>query len=257
MIFGTFVGAVGILLVPPTETPTIEIVLNVFFAVTSLKFDGMVSDCPVPLRGIGNLMLRFVMPLMLSFYVSVIYGAVRLVQSRMSGAKEMINRITPFYLKGQPISMICLRAIITTLTLTIMPLTESALSMHHHADLLDAVCEGTFPDKSVLSNAGGDDSTSRSKRIQKSSIKRLDQETLETEASCSGPNPEPKNRIFRSELMDEKSSSGKEQVRSITAMRGVRASGTARRTSALAEASVARAEQVPFTEDTDIEVNIE
>ncbi|KAJ3186392.1 hypothetical protein HK101_009683 [Irineochytrium annulatum] len=152
MMFGTLVGAVVVLLIPADETPTIELLflyfqvvgyifesdlggaigiggLNRFFAVISLNFDGMVSDCPVPLRGLGKLMFRFVMPLMLLVYVSLIYIVVRFTQSRVSGAATVMERFTPRYLKNQSISMICLRAIITTLTFAIMPLTEAALSM--------------------------------------------------------------------------------------------------------------------------------
>ncbi|KAJ3190796.1 hypothetical protein HK101_008355 [Irineochytrium annulatum] len=152
MMFGTLVGAVVVLLIPADETPTIELLflyfqvvgyifesdlggaigiggLNRFFAVISLNFDGMVSDCPVPLRGLGKLMFRFVMPLMLLVYVSLIYVVVRFTQSRVSGAAAVMERFTPPYLKNQSISMICLRAIITTLTFAIMPLTEAALSM--------------------------------------------------------------------------------------------------------------------------------
>ncbi|KAJ3190794.1 hypothetical protein HK101_008353 [Irineochytrium annulatum] len=174
MMFGTLVGAVVVLLIPADETPTIELLflyfqvvgyifesdlggaigiggLNRFFAVISLNFDGMVSDCPVPLRGLGKLMFRFVMPLMLLVYVSLIYIVVRFTQSRVSGAAAVMERFTPRYLKNQSISMICLRAIITTLTFAIMPLTEAALSILQCNDLLGLTVVTNVPSMQCLS----------------------------------------------------------------------------------------------------------
>ncbi|KAJ3168141.1 hypothetical protein HK101_011658 [Irineochytrium annulatum] len=152
LLFGTFIGACAIILVPEGETPTIEILffyfqvvnyiytsdlggevklgnINIFFAITSLNFDGMVSDCPVPISGLSKLMFRFLLPTLLLFHVSLIFCVLKLVQSKSSGSHSMLERLTPYWLKGQSVSLICLRAIGSMILFALMPLVESSLTI--------------------------------------------------------------------------------------------------------------------------------
>ncbi|KAJ3138174.1 hypothetical protein HK101_003770, partial [Irineochytrium annulatum] len=152
LIFGTFIGACALLLVPEGETPTLEILflyfqvvnyiyggdlggaiqlphVDVFFSITSLNFDGMLTDCPVPLTGLGKLMFRYLLPSLLLIHISWIYVVLKLVQSRVSNSGSMMERLTPYYLKGQPMSLICLRAIGTMILFALMPLVETSLTI--------------------------------------------------------------------------------------------------------------------------------
>ncbi|KAJ3193042.1 hypothetical protein HK101_005535 [Irineochytrium annulatum] len=151
LIVGSFLGACFILLVPSDSHSTIEILffyyqvvtyiygpslssiglgsINVFFAVASLNVDGMASDCPAPIAGLDKLMFRFLLPTLLIINVSGIYAVLRVVQGTVPGATRIIGRFTPRYLRKDGLSIICLRAVITTMTFALMPLVETSLSI--------------------------------------------------------------------------------------------------------------------------------
>ncbi|KAJ3072019.1 hypothetical protein HDU98_004419 [Podochytrium sp. JEL0797] len=153
IIFGAFLGALALLFLPHEEAPTVEILffyfqvtyyifehqangllslpgISTFLAIAALNVDGMVSDCTLPIQGVSKMMFRFFLPLLIQFYIVVIYFGVRFVQgtgalSRLSHAS--LEKWTPYYMRGQSMSVICFRATVVVLTFVVMPLVDSSL----------------------------------------------------------------------------------------------------------------------------------
>ncbi|KAJ3404492.1 hypothetical protein CcCBS67573_g06387 [Chytriomyces confervae] len=150
ILFGAFVGAAVLLYLPYEEAPTVEILffyfqvtyyifehqangiftlpgLSTFLAIASLNVDGMVSDCTLPLSGVPKLVFRYFLPLLLMFYIVLIYLILRALQSSGMINASSAGKLTPYYMQGQPLSLICFRAMIVVLTFVVMPLVDSSL----------------------------------------------------------------------------------------------------------------------------------
>ncbi|KAJ3236568.1 hypothetical protein HDU81_010664 [Chytriomyces hyalinus] len=150
ILFGAFAGAAVLLYLPYEEAPTVEILffyfqvtyyifehqangifslpgLSTFLAIASLNIDGMVSDCTLPLSGVPKLVFRYVLPLLLMFYIVLIYLILRALQSSGLITASSAGKLTPYYMQGQPLSLICFRAMIVVLTFVVMPLVDSSL----------------------------------------------------------------------------------------------------------------------------------
>ncbi|KAJ3159180.1 Metabotropic GABA-B receptor subtype 3A [Irineochytrium annulatum] len=155
LIPGCFIGAIAMLLVPSEESPAVESLLfhfqvvsyilgpdlagagggpagswiSALFAAASLNVDGVASDCPAPLRGLHRLMFRYLLPSLLLSNVTIIYAVLRWSQSVVPGAARVVARFAPRYLKGEALSIVCLRAVITTLMFALMPMVETSLTI--------------------------------------------------------------------------------------------------------------------------------
>ncbi|KAJ3241924.1 hypothetical protein HDU78_001629 [Chytriomyces hyalinus] len=150
ILFGAFAGAAVLLYLPYEEAPTVEILffyfqvtyyifehqangiftlpgLSTFLAIASLNVDGMVSDCTLPISGVPKLVFRYFLPLLLMFYIVLIYLILRALQSSGMINASSAGKLTPYYMQGQPLSLICFRAMIVVLTFVVMPLVDSSL----------------------------------------------------------------------------------------------------------------------------------
>ncbi|KAI9327796.1 hypothetical protein BDR26DRAFT_78922 [Obelidium mucronatum] len=159
ILFGAFLGAVGLVFLPYEEAPTVEILffyfqvtyyifegqgngilsipgLSTFLAVASLNVDGIVSDCTLPISGVSKMMFRFFLPLLILFYIIAIYFGTKFLQSSGLLSGESSGRFTPYYMKGQSLSLICFRATIVVLTFVVMPLIDGSLILLQCNDIL-------------------------------------------------------------------------------------------------------------------------
>ncbi|KAI9350686.1 hypothetical protein BDR26DRAFT_851336 [Obelidium mucronatum] len=150
VLLGAFICALLLLVLPYEEAPTVELLffyfqvtryifetqvhgilsvpgISTFLSITSLNVDGFVSDCTLPISGVPKLMFSFFLPLLILVYIVAIYFVLKTAQSSVPGAHDFIMKCMPYHMKGESISLICLRAIIVTLTFVIMPLVDSSL----------------------------------------------------------------------------------------------------------------------------------
>ncbi|KAI9346435.1 hypothetical protein DFJ73DRAFT_837931 [Zopfochytrium polystomum] len=126
LIFLSFLATVGVVYLPREEVPTIELLffyfqviklilgpllgellgkkgLLTFLEVASLNADGLVQDCPAPLKGLARVTI--------------------------AGADKKIALWLPRYMRGQSIEHILFRAGKTVFTFTLMPFIEAALAL--------------------------------------------------------------------------------------------------------------------------------
>ncbi|KAI9332337.1 hypothetical protein BDR26DRAFT_937957 [Obelidium mucronatum] len=159
ILVGAFFGAVLLLYLPYEEAPTVEILffyfqvthyifedqtngllsvpgLSTFLNIAALNIDGMVSDCTLPIKGLSKMTFRFFLPLLILFYIVAIYFLMRILQSTGMVSGESVGRFTPYYMRGQSLSLICFRATIVVLTFVVMPLIDASLILLQCKDIL-------------------------------------------------------------------------------------------------------------------------
>ncbi|KAI9350706.1 hypothetical protein BDR26DRAFT_851369 [Obelidium mucronatum] len=150
LILVAFFCSFLVLLLPYEEAPTVELLffyfqvaryifetqvngilsvpgISTFLSIAALNVDGFVTDCPLPVTGVNKLLFRFFLPLLMLFYIVSLYYFLRILQARFSSVGQAIVRWTPYWLKGDSVSLICFRAVIITMTFIIMPLVDSSL----------------------------------------------------------------------------------------------------------------------------------
>ncbi|KAJ3030412.1 UNVERIFIED_CONTAM: hypothetical protein HDU68_009116 [Siphonaria sp. JEL0065] len=169
ILVGAFFGAVLLLYLPFEEAPTVEILffyfqvtyyifveqpngllsvpgLSTFLAIASLNVDGMVNDCTLPITGISKMMFRFFLPLLILFYIIVIYIGMRFMQASGMINASSLGMATPYYMQGQSMSLICFRATIVVLTFVVMPLIDASLLLLQCDDILGKYVIATAPE---------------------------------------------------------------------------------------------------------------
>ncbi|KAJ3399746.1 Gamma-aminobutyric acid type B receptor subunit 1 [Chytriomyces hyalinus] len=150
IIVMSFICTIGLLCLPFDEAPTVEILffyfqvtlyifepqvngilsnpgLSTFLAATALHVDLLVTDCPLPLGGMGKLLLRYFMPVLMLFDIVIIYFLLSFIETRLHKNGANIHMFMPYYMKNQSIKLICFRAILIVLTFVVMPLIDASL----------------------------------------------------------------------------------------------------------------------------------
>ncbi|KAJ3030122.1 UNVERIFIED_CONTAM: hypothetical protein HDU68_010044 [Siphonaria sp. JEL0065] len=169
ILFGAFLGAVALVFLPYEEAPTVEILffyfqvtyyifegqtngilsipgLSTFLAIASLNVDGIVSDCTLPISGLSKMMFRVFLPLLILFYIVTIYFIMKFLQSSGFVSGDAVGKFTPYYLRGQSLSLICFRATIVVLTFVVMPLIDGSLILLQCNEILGKHVLTTAPE---------------------------------------------------------------------------------------------------------------
>ncbi|KAI9346431.1 hypothetical protein DFJ73DRAFT_469429 [Zopfochytrium polystomum] len=152
MIGGSLLATIGVVFIPRKEVPTIELLffyfqvinlilgasleeilgskgLHTFLEVASLNADGLVFDCPAPLKGVQRQMFRFFLPAIFFFHLGLLYFVLLLVRVFVTQANEKIANLLPGHMRQQSLEVLLFRASKTIFTFTLMPFIEASLAL--------------------------------------------------------------------------------------------------------------------------------
>ncbi|KAJ3333389.1 hypothetical protein HDU76_008640 [Blyttiomyces sp. JEL0837] len=126
--------------------------LAAFLDFASLNIDGLVTDCPAPLRDVKKLLFRFLLPFLCYAHLGIIYIIVKVVLSRIPNGEEKVQKFLPRYLQNQSINVIFVRSLSTIYTFTLMPLVEASIALTDCRSFLSNNVLFTVPNISCFSS---------------------------------------------------------------------------------------------------------
>ncbi|KAI8848421.1 hypothetical protein BC829DRAFT_214709 [Chytridium lagenaria] len=164
LFFLSFLSTFVVLFIPRHELPTVDLLffffqviqlifgpsidellgfgqLKTFLALTSLDIDGIAMDCPAKLSGVGKLLFRFLLPL--AFFVNV--GLLYMIFRLLKRAKVPVEKMFPYYMRGQSIEAVFFKALLSISTFALMPLVEASVALLDCRNILGSLVLYTDP----------------------------------------------------------------------------------------------------------------
>ncbi|KAJ3116717.1 hypothetical protein HDU96_008956 [Phlyctochytrium bullatum] len=158
IVVGSLLGTVAFIFVPKADIPAVELLffyfqvinlifahnlklyfnsprLGTFLALLALDIDGLVNDCPAPMKGLQKQIFRFLLPALFPIWLGILFGFGKAMKTSPA-LVQLLTRFTPWYMKGQKLEVIFFRSFKSMLTLVLMPLVEASLNVLDCRDLM-------------------------------------------------------------------------------------------------------------------------